>query len=125
MEKYGSSEAVGIMPVCFMAGILKGDRRKMEAVLKGNRAVKVSAETKAAVFLGALLIVVSSAPVFSPYLYYAHDLNFHVCRIEAVKHALLAGGGNFQSVFRDFGVTVMAMHPLFFMGISFYIFRPF
>lgn len=43
-----------------------------------------------AVLLGAV-IVFSSIPVFSAYLYSGHDLPFHLNRIEGIKNALLAG----------------------------------
>lgn len=37
------------------------------------------------------LIFFCSYPVFSPYLYKGHDLNFHLMRIEGIKDGLLAG----------------------------------
>lgn len=40
--------------------------------------------------LGCIVIFVSS-PLFSAYLYYGHDLDFHLNRIEGIKEALLAG----------------------------------
>lgn len=41
--------------------------------------------------LGCALIVLSSYPLLSPYLYETHDLNFHLMRIEGIKDGLLAG----------------------------------
>ena len=37
------------------------------------------------------MLILSSYPIFSPYLYEGHDLNFHLMRIEGVKDGLLAG----------------------------------
>lgn len=44
----------------------------------------------AVIVLGAV-VVFSSVPVFSAYLYSGHDLPFHLNRIEGIKNALLAG----------------------------------
>lgn len=42
------------------------------------------------VFLSSMVIF-SSIPVLTPYLYNGHDLDFHLYRIEAIKNALLSG----------------------------------
>lgn len=46
---------------------------------------------KPIVFAMTLLVVLSSAPVLSFYLSGGGDLLFHLCRIEAIRQALLAG----------------------------------
>ena len=46
---------------------------------------------KTIVFAMTLLVVLSSAPVLSFYLSGGGDLQFHLCRIEAIRQALPAG----------------------------------
>ena len=57
-------------------------RRKNPDVFKKELAIYV--------LLGAC-VVFASQPVFSPYLYSGHDLEFHLNRIEGVKESLQAG----------------------------------
>ncbi len=50
-----------------------------------------SKENMTAVIILGAVIVFSSVPVFSAYLYSGHDLPFHLNRIEGIKNALMAG----------------------------------
>ncbi len=44
------------------------------------------------IFLGIIIItLLSSAPVFNDYLVFAHDLDFHLSRIENIKDGILSG----------------------------------
>lgn len=36
-------------------------------------------------------VILASQPAFSPYLYWGHDLEFHLNRVEGIKDSLLAG----------------------------------
>lgn len=51
----------------------------------------LSASEKTVLFAMALLIVLSSAPILSFYLCGGGDLQFHLCRIEAIKQAVQSG----------------------------------
>lgn len=57
-------------------------RRKKEWITSQNVSI---------VLILAGIVIFSSIPSFSPYLYYGHDLEFHLNRIEGLKNALLAG----------------------------------
>lgn len=44
------------------------------------------------IFVGlAFIVIFASIPLFCPYLFYGHDLEFHLLRIEGVKQGLLSG----------------------------------
>lgn len=58
---------------------------------KEHRKQNLDATEKTILFSMALLVVLSSAPIFSFYLGGGGDLQFHLCRIEAIRQAFLAG----------------------------------
>lgn len=70
--------------------------------------------------LGCALIVLTSYPLFTPYLYETHDLNFHLLRIEGIKEGLLAGNFPVRIQLSWLGGNGYAV-SVFFIGIYFYI----
>lgn len=62
-----------------------------ELLWKRRREQNLDASEKTILFFMALLVVLSSAPVFSFYLGGGGDLQFHLCRIEAIRQAFMAG----------------------------------
>lgn len=58
---------------------------------KEHRKQNLDATEKTILFSMALLVILSSAPIFSFYLGGGGDLQFHLCRIEAIRQAFLAG----------------------------------
>lgn len=104
---------------------------------------RCSAEQKNIFLFGCGLLIMCSYPLFSPYLYDAHDLNFHLMRIEGIKDGLLSGvfpvriqpswlGGNgyavsvfygdlflyFPAILRLLGFSLSFCYDLYVLGIN-------
>ncbi len=62
-----------------------------EFLWKEHRKQNLDAPEKTILFSLILLVALSSAPIFSFYLNGGGDLQFHLCRIEAIRQALLTG----------------------------------
>lgn len=68
-----------------------GEKVSSELLRKGCGKQGLDASEKTVLFFMALLVVLSSAPILSFYLGRGGDLEFHLCRIEAIRQAILAG----------------------------------